>query len=76
MTPREVEIIRWLHRHRARAVSRAELLEEVWGLPADLRTRTVDMTVAKLRQKIERDPTRPRIIVTTTGIGYGWGEGP
>ena len=74
LTPREVGVIRWLYRHRERAVSRSELLEKVWGIQGDTRTRTVDMTVAKLRQKIEPDPARPKFIVTVTGAGYGWGE--
>ena len=74
LTPREVGILRWLHRHRNRAVTRAELLENVWGASADLQTRTVDMTIAKLRQKIERDPAEPEIIVTVTGVGYAWGS--
>jgi DNA-binding response OmpR family regulator len=73
LTPREVGILRWLHRHRGRAVSRAELLENVWGASADLKTRTVDMTIAKLRQKIEPDPASPRIVVTVLGAGYAWG---
>lgn len=73
LTPREVGILRWLHRHRNRAVSRAELLEHVWGASSDLQTRTVDMTIVKLRQKIERDPANPEIIVTVTGVGYAWG---
>jgi len=75
LTAREVGILRWLHRHRNRAVSRAELLEHIWGARGDLQTRTVDMTIAKLRQKIERDPANPRIILTVTGVGYAWGNG-
>jgi two-component system OmpR family response regulator len=39
----------------------------------DLQTRTVDMTVAKLRQKIEPDPSDPTVIRTVTGVGYIWG---
>jgi len=78
LTPREVGILRWLHRHRARAVSRVELLKTVWGAPADaaeeLETRTVDMTIANLRQKIEREAAEPRIIVTVKGTGYAWGQ--
>ncbi|MCU0304447.1 MAG: response regulator transcription factor [Thermoanaerobaculales bacterium] len=74
LTAREVGILRWLHRQRRRTVSRAELLERVWGTSGDLQTRTVDMTIAKLRQKIERDPAEPRIVVTVTGAGYAWGE--
>lgn len=72
LTAREVGILRWLHRHRTRSVSRAELLEQVWGTIGTLQTRTVDMTIAKLRQKIEIDPATPAIIVTVTGVGYAW----
>jgi DNA-binding response OmpR family regulator len=74
LTPREVGILRWLYNHRTRAVSRAELLEEVWGVPGDLHTRTVDMTISNLRQKIEQVPAIPRIVVTVKGIGYVWGD--
>lgn len=74
LTPREAGILRWLYRHRARAVSRAELLERVWGAAGDIQTRTVDMTIVKLRQKIERDPAAPAIVETVTGVGYRWGH--
>jgi len=74
LTQREVGILRWLYNHRTRAVSRAELLEEVWGMPGDLQTRTVDMTISNLRQKIADTPARPSIIVTVKGVGYAWGE--
>jgi DNA-binding response OmpR family regulator len=78
LTAREAGILRWLHRHRQRAVSRAELLQTVWGSPSsateELETRTVDMTIANLRQKIERHPSEPRIVVTVKGVGYAWGE--
>jgi len=73
LTPREAGILRWLHRHRARVVSRAELLEQVWGLRSDTETRTVDVTIANLRHKIERDPADPRIIACVKGRGYAWG---
>jgi len=74
LTLRETHLLRCLYQRRARAVSRAELLQEVWEAPGDLQTRTVDMTVANLRQKIERDPAAPRIIVTVKGVGYAWGD--
>ena len=74
LTPREAGIVRWLHRHRARAVSREELLEQLWGLRSTTETRTVDMTISNLRQKIERDPAAPRIIVSVKGVGYEWGR--
>ena len=74
LTAREVGILRWLFRHRARAVTRPELLEQVWGMPGHLETRTVDVTISNLRQKIERNPAEPRIIVSVKGTGYAWGE--
>ena len=73
LTAREIDILRWLFHHHSRAVSRSELLQVVWGAPGDLRTRTVDMTIANLRQKIEQDPARPRIVATVKGVGYTWG---
>ena len=73
LTAREVGIVRWLHLHRARVVSRAELLEHVWRANGEMQTRTVDMTIANLRKKIERDPAAPRIVVSVKGVGYAWG---
>ena len=72
LTPREVGIVRWLHRHRDRVVSRAELLEQVFGQRGDLPTRAVDMAIAVLRKKLEVDPARPEVIVSIKGAGYAW----
>ena len=72
LTPREVGIVRWLHRHQERVVSRAELLEQVFGQRGDLQTRAVDMAIAVLRKKLERDPARPELIVSVKGAGYAW----
>ena len=74
LTAREARILSWLFQNRARAVSRSELLSEVWGAPGDLQTRTVDMTIANLRQKIELNPAIPTIVLTVKGIGYAWGR--
>ncbi len=74
LTSREAGILRWLYRHRARVISRAELLEQVWGVRSDLETRTVDQTIANLRHKIERDPADPKLIVSVKGAGYRWGQ--
>ncbi len=74
LTSREAAILRWLYQHRSRAVGRAELLEVVWDSPGDLQTRTVDMTIANLRRKLEQNPAEPRIVVTVKGVGYAWGE--
>jgi DNA-binding response OmpR family regulator len=73
LTAREAGILRLLHRHRGRSVTRAELLEQVWGARGDLRTRAVDMAVAVLRKKVERDPADPVIVVSVKGLGYAWG---
>ena len=72
LTPREVGIVRWLHRHQDRVVSRAELLEQVFGQRGDLQTRAVDMAIAVLRKKLEVDPGKPTVIVSVKGAGYAW----
>jgi len=72
LTPREVGIVRWLHRHQQRVVSRAELLEHVFGQRGDLQTRAVDMAIAVLRKKLEADPGKPTVIVSVKGAGYAW----
>ena len=72
LTPREVGIVRWLHRHRDRVVSRAELLEQVFGQRGDLATRAVDMAIVVLRKKLEADPAKPTVIVSIKGAGYAW----
>jgi DNA-binding response OmpR family regulator len=72
LTPREVGIIRWLFRHQERVVSRAELLEHVFGQRGDLQTRAVDMAIAVLRKKLEADPAKPQLIVSVKGAGYAW----
>ena len=72
LTPREVGIVRWLYKHRERVVTRAELLEQVFGQRGDLQTRAVDMAIAVLRKKLEVDPARPAVIVSVKGAGYAW----
>jgi two-component system response regulator RegX3 len=72
LTPREVGIVRWLHRHQDRVVSRGELLEQVFGQRGDLQTRAVDMAIAVLRKKVEPDPANPQVIVSVKGAGYAW----
>jgi DNA-binding response OmpR family regulator len=72
LTPREVGIVRWLHRHQDRVVTRAELLEQVFGQRGDLQTRAVDMAIAVLRKKLESDPQNPTLIVSVKGAGYAW----
>jgi DNA-binding response OmpR family regulator len=73
LTRREVDLVRWLARHAERVVTRRELLEHVWGVAPGNETRAVDVAVAGLRAKIERDPARPSIVVSVKGAGYRWG---
>lgn len=71
-TLREIELLRYLKANTHRPVSRDELLSKVWGYGnhLHLETRTVDIHIAKLRRKIEPDPTRPRFLVTIRCAGY------
>ena len=70
LSAREFELLRYLHHHRGRVVTREELLDAVWGYDAIPFTRTVDVHVAKLRKKIEESPAHPRHLVTVHRVGY------
>lgn len=70
LTTREAGLLRALAGREGEAVTRGELLEEVWGLRPDTRTRVVDNFVVRLRRYLERDPARPRHIVSVRGHGY------
>ena len=70
LTSREFQLFRYLVERRGVAVSREELLEQVWGhIPGTL-TRTVDMHIASLRQKLELSPKKPEMIITVPLMGY------
>ena len=70
LTSREFQLFRYLVEHRGATVSREELLEQVWGhIPGTL-TRTVDMHIASLRQKLETSPKKPEMIITVPLMGY------
>ena len=73
LTTREVEIVRWLSSRPGQVVSRAELLQHVWRVAAGSETRAVDVAIAGLRAKLEREPGNPSIIVSVRGVGYRWG---
>jgi len=66
----EFKLLRHFIEHRGALVTRRELLEHVWGYPGVLQTRTVDVHVASLRQKIERHPAKPEHIITVHRMGY------
>ncbi len=70
MTPKELEILKFLYDHRNQTVTRDRLLTEVWGYDESVSTRTVDNFILRLRQKVEADPAHPRVILTIHGAGY------
>ncbi len=69
LSGKELQLLRYLIAHKGHAVSRAELLEKVWGYQGAV-TRTVDVHIASLRQKVEDDPQNPRHILTVRREGY------
>lgn len=70
LSAREFQLLRYFIEHRGATLSREELLNEVWGYHAMPSTRTVDVHVAWLRQKVERTPRHPQFILTVHGLGY------
>ncbi len=70
LSAREFQLLRYFIEHRGATLSREELLNEVWGYNSMPSTRTVDVHVAWLRQKIEPNPRHPQYIVTVHGLGY------
>jgi two-component system alkaline phosphatase synthesis response regulator PhoP len=70
LSAREFQLLRYFIEHRGATLSRDELLKQVWGYSADMYTRTVDVHVASLRQKLEDDPKQPKFILTVQGLGY------
>jgi two-component system alkaline phosphatase synthesis response regulator PhoP len=70
LSAREFKLLKYFIEHRGAALSRDELLNEVWGYNAMPSTRTVDVHVAWLRQKLEDNPRHPQYIITVHGLGY------
>jgi two-component system alkaline phosphatase synthesis response regulator PhoP len=70
LSAREFQLLRYFVEHPGTTLSRDVLLKEVWSYSTDAFTRTVDVHVASLRQKLEEDPKRPSLIVTVPGLGY------
>jgi DNA-binding response OmpR family regulator len=70
LKPKEFELLLFLARHRGVALSRDLILERVWGWDFDGGSRTVDVHVRWIREKIEADPSDPQRIVTVRGVGY------
>jgi two-component system OmpR family response regulator len=70
LTPKEFELLLFLARNKGLVFSREQLLDKVWGYDYAGETRTVDVHIRWLRQKIEIDPAHPRILLTVRGAGY------
>ncbi|MGC2286472.1 MAG: response regulator transcription factor [Candidatus Acidiferrum sp.] len=70
LSAREFQLLRYFIEHTGITLTRDELLKQVWDYSAEMYTRTVDVHVASLRQKLEDDPKQPQFIVTVQGLGY------
>src|SRR5215207_4482352 len=70
LTLMEMNLLRYLIRHEGKAVSRKAMLEDVWGVHEDTDTRAIDNFIVRLRRYIEKDPSKPKHLLTVRGVGY------
>lgn len=70
LTHREFELVHYLVRNAGKVMTREHLLQAVWGFEYFGDVRTVDVTIRRLREKIEQDPSKPEYILTRRGLGY------
>ena len=70
LTIREFEVLKFLAQQPGQVVTREVLLEKVWGYEYYGDIRTVDVTVRRIREKIEKDTSAPKILITKRGVGY------
>jgi two-component system, OmpR family, alkaline phosphatase synthesis response regulator PhoP len=70
LTLMEADLLRYLIRNQGLPVSRKQILQDVWNLPADMDTRAIDNFIVRLRRYIEDEPKRPRYLLTVRGVGY------
>ena len=70
LKPKEYDLLYYMAINRGRALSREKILEEVWGWDFTGESRTVDVHISWLRQKIEHDPSKPARLITVRGAGY------
>ena len=73
LSAREFQLLKYLIDHRGETIPREDLLSKVWGYDANMNTRTVDVHMVWLRQKLEDNPRYPEYIVTIRGFGYRFG---
>lgn len=74
MTPKEFELLRFLARHPGKVFTRDYLLEKIWGYDYTADSRTVDVHIRHIRQKLEEAPGSPKLIETVRGVGYRFKE--
>jgi DNA-binding response OmpR family regulator len=71
LTPTEFRLLVYLARHPGQALTRAQIIDGVWGYSADVESENaVNVHIRRLREKVELDPSRPQFILTVPGIGY------
>lgn len=70
LTPREYDLVRALARHAGRVVTHRQVITAVWGPGAQVDAQSVRVLVGQVRQKLEADPSAPRLLLTEPGVGY------
>jgi two-component system KDP operon response regulator KdpE len=70
LTPREYDLLRMMARHAGRVVTHRQVITAVWGADAQVDAQFVRVLVAQLRQKLEAEPSSPRMVLTEPGVGY------
>ena len=76
LTLMEANLLRYLVQHEGKAISRKNMLEDVWNLREDTDTRAIDHFIARLRKYIEKEPSRPRHLLTVRSVGYKFVASP
>ena len=76
LTLMEANLLRYLVDHEGKAISRKAMLEQVWGLREDTDTRAIDNFIVRLRRYIEKEPGKPKHLLTVRGVGYRFTASP
>ena len=76
LTLMEANLLRYLVAHEGKAVSRKAMLEDVWGVREDTDTRAIDNFIVRLRRYIEKEPAKPKHLLTVRGVGYRFTASP
>jgi DNA-binding response OmpR family regulator len=76
LTLMEANLLRYLITHEGKAVSRKAMLEDVWGVHEDTDTRAIDNFIVRLRRHIEKEPSRPKHLLTVRSVGYRFVANP